>query len=351
MMKNNKTHMKTKLFMRISAILMLVFSNKAIAQLEYEGSLPNYLAQCPKVLVDSGKTNYCIYDKCNGVLKVSLNASNSTGLADLNIAYIYVKIAGTWKNLLTIRKAGNLTHYSTDAGTGLNGGAPGTALPAGGTLPNDFAVVSTPFSSGTNYLYYHSNDGKDGTTRKVGNIDNKIYNTSSGEFSYSTYEDEGICKSYDANLDFTNNIMKFATFAPPNYDAGLTNQYGVTGGYKQIGYYRTTGGGYDQGINFAIANLPAEAVQGNSMAIRIYKHYRQYNTTDDANCALVQLEYLEYNVSINAVDAPFALTSTTNQCGKVTLNWQNPVQTWSSQYNCWLITFARQMVLPPAAIP
>ncbi len=319
--------MKTKLFIRISTILMLVASNRSIAQLEYEGSLPYYLTQCPKVLVDSGKTNYCIYDKCNGVLKVSLNASNTNGYYDLNLAYIYVKIAGTWKNLLTIRKAGNLSYIG-------NAGTPGSAIPGGGTLPNDFDVVTTPSSAGTNYLYFHGFDGKDGITRKVGNIDNKINGTVGAAFSYATYEDEGVCKSYDANFNFLNNTMKFAKFQPPNYDASLTNGNGVSGGYKDIGYYRTTGGGFDEGINFAIANLPEEAVQGNSMSIRIYKHYRQYNVTDDSDCSLAQLQYLEYNVSINAIDAPFALTSTTNQCGKVTLNWQNPVQTWSSQYNC-----------------
>ncbi len=306
--------MKTKLLLQLTALLLLLAGYKASAQLEYEGSLPTNLTQCAKIQVDTGGVNYCVYDKCNGVLKISLNASNTNGLVDLNLAYIYVKLSGTWKNMLTLRKEGNLTVNAT----------------AGSSAGPDYGIVSSSASVGTNYFYLHG----DNTKRKIGNIDNKDNGTAGASFSYSTYEDEGICKSYDANLNHINNTMSFANFEPPHYNATLTNAYGVTGGYKAIGYYRTTGGGYDEGINFAISNLPPEAIQGNSMAIRIYKHYRRHDKTDDTDCTQSQLEYLEYNVSVNAIDAPFALTATGNQCGKVTLNWQNPAQVWSSQYNC-----------------
>jgi hypothetical protein len=311
--------MKIKLLLILSSFLLFL-NNISFAQIdpyEYTGGRP-----APTV-VPVNDYNKVEYDKCSGVLNFALESSKSgnTGTWPIMKMFVYIKVGNDWKLMTTIR--------GVDAGlSGATFANTGTAAPNGwnsGNVRNGSTFSPTEFSFVTNNTLIGENPATD---RRISYASGAY-----GHFYWASWEDHNICQTYDANANLTNAtapmyLLKYDN--PPRLDNAHSSQ--IQNNLTPISFYPSNGS--EWGIQFGVANIPAEAINGNVINVRIYKHTRSMCCLGSTAAGNNGYEVLEFATNVNAVDAPFGLTTTSNQCGQVTLNWQNPSQTWSSQYNC-----------------
>jgi hypothetical protein len=306
--------MKSKLLFALSALLIFVSSQNAFAQIEPD--------EQPAVNVSIGTLNNVHYDKCRGVLYVSYRASGFNGVRQLYQSYIYIKIGGVWRNMLTIRAEDN-SNALNDKGTCMNSPYNYNStqiIPFGGVVTSGNTTTPSRFNlSGV---------------IEPGHTKNRIpyYSGANNRSMWASFEDEKICETYDqTTLNLVNNDIQFTAFTDA---AGIQPSHasGIAANVQGIGFYPSTD--TEWGFAFGIANVPRSAIVGNTIAIRIYKDYRDiYNWTDPSN-GNNDYEYQEYSVSTNLPDGPQSLTASTNLCSKIALNWTNPAQSWTANLNC-----------------
>lgn len=316
--------MNTKKYLLLFFATVSVFVSKA--QIDpYEFGQPSLPTAVP-----NNDYNKIEYDRCTGTLNIAIESTKSgtSGTWPIKVAFIYVKIGSQWRKMTTIRSL-QWTNLGSD-------GYPSHL--ATGTAPSD------PWSSGESAItsaawspafFTPVVGGVYGDMVDVPNDLRIAYaNGAYNNHSWASYEDHNICESYDANLNPTGGQpMDLVPWVnPPRLHVSHSSQ--IAQNMQKIAFYPTTGGSPEWGIQLGITNIPLAAMAGDVINVRIYKHTRSMccqNSTAAGNNAY---EVIELATSVNAVDAPFGLSATDDQCGQVTLNWQNPTQSWSANLNC-----------------
>lgn len=311
--------MKTKTLLILKLLLLVAFSNKGFAQIhsyESTGGRP-----APTVIsVDS--YNSVEYDKCTGVLNFGVEAtkSGSSGTWLIMKMFVYIKVGNDWKLMTTIRGVdaglGGATYANT--GTGSPNGYNGSNITASTWSPPQFSPV------GQNTF-----DGDNSSNDKRISYASGAYNN----FYWATWEDHNICQTYNSVATLTNAAAPMYMLAnnnPPRIYTSHSTQ--IAQNLTPISFYPSNGS--EWGIQFGVANIPAEAINGNVINVRVYKHTRSMCCLTSTAIVNNGYQVLEFATNVNSIDAPFGLSASTNQCNQVTLNWQNPTQTWSSSYNC-----------------
>ncbi len=322
-------------FLFFIATLLCAFTSQSYAQVEID--------EQPATPVGIGGLKTAYYEKCTGKLYINLQTSwDAANIFPIHKAYVYIKIGGQWKNMLTIRGEDS---WDDNGATGTNCNT-GTAWNAIYEPAYDQVVVPGPNGPGfpcrrvagnmttcpPNLMPYDNTSG----AVESGHVKKRIgyYNGSNGHSSWFSYEDEGLCNIADGfGNPGANNIAFEVNGNPPFIDWGHST--GISTHMNPICVYPTAGAGGAWALQMGIRNVPQAALVGNNIQIRVYVNYRnngqEWMCNDAPNN---RYETYEYAVPIQVPDAPIGLTATTNQCGKVTLNWSNPTQTWSGQLNC-----------------
>ncbi len=320
--------MKTKLLLTLSALLLFAISNKNFAQLlPFESTHP-----APTVVPTGGfKTAY--YDKCTGILNVTMQTSwDNTNIFPIYAAFVYIKIGSTWQNMMTIRGEDSKDDigFLQNCGAGITSGSGYTAV---FNPPYDAIVSAATFTPCNFNSPPFRNDAE---AVETGHVKRRVgyYNGAFNQGSWFSYEDEGICDTYSTiNSDFIQNKIEFTPYyGAPNNNTGDAS--GIGANLLPISVYPSSLSGA-WGLQFGIANIPQAAIVGNNVQIRVYVNYRNNDAEwDDASNANNKYETYQYSVAIQVPDAPVGLTASTNQCNQVTLNWSNSSQTWSGALNC-----------------
>lgn len=328
--------MRTKLLLIITAFIFS-FSNTGFAQLEADESPVNItdLNYPPTSTVSTGGLKTAFYDKCKGILNVTIQTSyDAANTRPIKKAYIYIKIGNQWKNMLTIR--GEDARCCNDlCGAGMTGG-----INASNTQNPLYNSVVNAVNHNTVCTHVNNVDNTEGTI-EAGHVKRRVgyYNGAVSNFSWFSYEDEGICENYDANLNVTSNSINLVPYLNPP-DINIGHGTGIQNNLLGISVYPASTA---WGLQVGITNVPRAAIVGNNIQVRVYVEYRKYDLipwTNDYSSPLAafRLDYTneiyEYAVSTQIPDAPIALSATTNQCGQVILNWSNPNQTWAGALNC-----------------
>ncbi|MCU0430763.1 MAG: T9SS type A sorting domain-containing protein [Cytophagaceae bacterium] len=292
------------------------------------GQIDPYEATGPITIVPVDDFNKVEYDKCTGVLNFGLEATRSgtNGTWPIMKMLVYVKVGPQWRLMTTIRGVAAGLNTATEANTGSsNSCAGGLWNGSGENVITDACWTPGNYGSVTTNTLTGENPPNDFRISYASGAFNNYY--------WASWVDHNICQTYNANADLINPnapMYLLAYSSPPRMYGPHTSN--IPGNLTAISFYPSNGS--EWGIQFGVANIPAEAINGGVVNIRVYKHTRSMcclNSTDPANNAY---QVLEFATNVNSVDAPFGLTATSNQCNQVTLNWQNPTQTWSSAYNC-----------------
>lgn len=327
--------MKKFTYRILSSLVFLLYigGNSGFAQLEPD--------EQPATAVGIGGLKTAYYEKCTGNLYINLQTSHdAANIFPIYKAYIYLKVGGQWKNILTIRGEDSWDDNGATGTNCTNGIAWNAAyapvfngIVTPGTNPGNPCrrVAGGMTSCPPNLTTYDNTSG----TIEAGHVKRRIgyYNGAFGHSSWFSYEDEELCNRADASGNPGVNAIAFIKNAnPPLIEWGHST--GIPDNLLPICVYPTTGSGA-WALQMGIMNVPQAALVGNNLQIRVYVNYRNngndWMCTDAANNIY---ETYEYAVPIQVPDAPLGLTATTNQCGQITLNWSNPTQTWSGQLNC-----------------
>ena len=319
--------MKQKFLITIS--IFIVLASEMRAQIEPYESL--WTLPTVKPIDNYNKVEY---DKCTGTLNfgVESTVSGTNGTYAIVKMFVYVKIGGIWKLMVTIRGVDGRDLNSGPLYTGTSGGWSSiTDVTSTNWTPPAFNLVTGGTISGDN----PTND-----------LRIAYASGSNGNYYWASYQDHNICQTYDANANLTNAAapMDLVPYANP---PRMFNPHGsqIPQNLSKISYY--PGSGTEWGLQFGITNIPAEAINGNVVNIRVYKHSRSVCGTCITSTAAPfnVYESFEFATNVNSIDAPFGLSATTNQCSQITLNWQNPTQKYLlyQHTSCSILIMSEQL--------
>ncbi len=305
---------------------LLIFMLVGLISLSSNGQIHSYETTYPATeILSNDDFNKIEYDRCTGTLNIAMESTKSgtNGTWPIVSAFVYIKIGTTWRMITSIRSAS-----STCNGTH-------AAACTGSIDPNHWLGTKDVTTQAWSPTFF-SNAATNvfGTTVDVaGDLRIAYANGAYGNHSWATYVDNNICSQYNANLDVVSNTQPMDLV--PWQDAPrikTDHSSKIPQNMEKIGFYPTDGS--EWGIQFGVTNIPHEAMVGDVINVRIYKHTRSICCPTSTAIGNNGYQVLELATSVNAVDAPFGLSASDDECGQVRLNWQNPTQSWSSSLNC-----------------
>jgi hypothetical protein len=247
------------------------------------------------------------FDVCSGALTMSYRVVDNGGNSAKS--YLYIKVNGVWKNILTLRAALNAGNANIDFNSYAHPGAVGSWTPGIGETSYNLPANKDHYNVPQKWVWYQGN----------GNSVPNYYSCA--------YQDNLNAIDYSGNLGSTTKKLVLSTFGndgfyPPNGDNGAPLP-----GSKSIQMYSCNGvGAY--AIAYRVLNVPQEVLSSGILEVRLYREWWDYNT----NTTGVHVK--SWTLTPFVLNAPTGLTASTNQCNKVTLNWSLPYQSWFSTNSC-----------------
>lgn len=296
--------MKRKLLLTINTLALLIFCNTINAQFQTNGLESDELAMTSS---NTWPEDAAKFDVCSGALTMSNRVVDNGG--SLSKSYLYIKVNGVWKNILTLRAAKGASNNNMDFSNYAHPNPVGTWTPGIGETTYNLPANKDHYNVPQKWVWFQGN----------GNSVPNYYSCA--------YQDNLNAIDYSGNLRSTTNKLILSTFGndgfyPPNGDGGAPLP-----GEKAIQMYSCNGTGA-YAIAYRVLNVPQEALSSGILEVRLYREWWDYNT----NTTGVFVK--SWTLTPFVLNAPTGLTASTNQCNKITLNWSLPYQSWYSTNSC-----------------